>query len=270
MLDMQDLQTLVLFVIQPNLNASRKTQIFIPAVFGATATLKIKVSGHFKSNIGSVVKGNKLKTSLKSGFNRPHLPLRSTIPIKDKMIFKVIFTTKLKQQKFHQWSKITSTWFTSAALQNEVEATEVTPHGGAEPRGPRRLPAQTAWGCSSLLTKTQADQKITNNSGRSQRWFLQQEHTVSPCRVLHTSPRRSPPWSPSPPRRPGSCLGAGHKPAGHQQPQRRQASVEPPEGFQKHQRPLIPSSTYVQPATEFTVVPHLHVDPLVQAESDQV
>lgn len=39
-----------------NLNASRKMQIFIPAVFGATANSKIKFcSGHLKSNNGSVV-----------------------------------------------------------------------------------------------------------------------------------------------------------------------------------------------------------------------
>ena len=35
---------------------------------------------------------------------------------------------------------------------------------------------------------------------------------VVPCKVLRTSPRRSPPSSPSPPRRPGSCSDADRRP----------------------------------------------------------
>lgn len=101
-------------------------------------------------------------------------------------------------------------------------ANMINPHGGVELLGPRRLHGQTAWGCSSLLTKIQTDEKITNQLTEvKSNVVFTGRNTVLPCTVLHTSPHRSPPSSPSPPHRPGSCLSADHTPAVHQQPQRR-------------------------------------------------
>lgn len=162
---------------------------------------------------------------------------------------------------------------TSAAPQNGVElrwaqANMINPHAGVAPRAPRRLHGQTAWGCSSLLTETQTRDKKTTHSQTtksSPRSSFQAETGLLPCTALHTSPRRSPPSSPSPPHPPGSCLNAGHTPAVH--PQKRHDKRE---RIQKTATSSHSTPTYMQPATKFPVVPHLHVDPLIQAEPDQI
>lgn len=155
----------------------------------------------------------------------------------------------------------------------------INPHGGAALRGPRRRLAQTAWGCSSLLTKIQKDEtrKSLSNSqttGRNrsqvQHCLSKQEQAGSPCTVLHTSPHRSPPWSPSPPHRPGSCLSADHTPAVQHPPQKRHRLTLNRCKASKTPTSTLTSSTYMQPTTKFAVVPHFDVDPLIQAESDQI
>lgn len=85
-----------------------------------------------------------------------------------------------------------------------------------------------------------------------------------PYKVLRTSPHRSPLSSPSPPHLPGSCSGADRTPETNMSARKNtQVARNDLNCGQK-------GGAYMQPAAELPIVPHLDVDPLIEAEPDQV